>query len=606
MHEKKNRQKNILIKNVKKVKVSKKKCIKKRSIQRCAKKKCKKKCKKSKKSKKSSKSNSGVNSNTMSNSQVTTLVEDIMNDPIIEDENLGLNNEVVEEIKEIPEKKKFMCGQDRPLSEFSKPCTQIEDPCVCGFVTDPELNNRHRCRWTMDKCVDFPPSQISNYKLTEEGRSVARCPKAGDYAKVKTKNRRNPDGPKSCKKLKEFKTLKDPHNPDGEDALQKQCMESISWKNAGCDDYETLKDWYPSRDDHWKLVPKLRAARRSEKFRHAYFDDRGMPGRKALELFGKEPADYVGPSGGKLEDYVKQGEGSPGCQECFMLHTRPVDKDGFDLYLKEKEKELKEMEKATEKLVEMEQKLDQLKDHTDAIDQAVANNHTHVEKHEDNIVKLREKMKANNQTEPTSTDQIIINAAKEEMNRESKLESDLIKQEAAEDKLEANIRNWKMKSFIAGTFGVADKRWHKRLAYKKKQADLVAAAAREKIQERFKVAEQLRKEKLSTEEDSPAKIEKLESELNKKDQAVLQATKDEEFANTQFNVEFHLATEENSEDVKAGEELLENVRTTISCSDLSFKNQCKAHDHCKWYVKRNKSKHSKGRVVAPPKCIHKE
>ena len=54
---------------------------------------------------------------------------------LLEDENLGLNNEVVEEIKEIPEKKKFMCGQDRPLSEFSKPCTQIEDPCVCGFVT---------------------------------------------------------------------------------------------------------------------------------------------------------------------------------------------------------------------------------------------------------------------------------------------------------------------------------------------------------------------------------------------------------------------------------------------------------------------------------------
>ena len=95
----------------------------------------------------------------------------------------------------------------------------------------------------------------------------------------------------------------------------------------------------------------------------------------------------------------------------YASHT-PRDKDGFDLYLKEKEKELKEMEKATEKLVEMEQKLDQLKDHTDAIDQAVANNHTHVEKHEDNIVKLREKMKANNQTEPTSTDQIIINAAK--------------------------------------------------------------------------------------------------------------------------------------------------------------------------------------------------
>ena len=37
-----------------------------------------------------------------------------------------------------------------------------------------------------------------------------------------------------------------------------------------------------------------------------------------------------------------------------------------------------------------------------------------------------------------------------------------------------------MKSFIAGTFGVADKRWHKRLAYKKKQADLVAAAAERK------------------------------------------------------------------------------------------------------------------------------
>ena len=582
-------------------------CRRKMSVLRCAKriKECKKKCKK-KSTKKSTKSDSGINSNTMSNSQVSSLVDDIMNDPIIEDTNLGLNDEIVEEIQEIPEERKFMCGQDRPLSELSKSCSQIDDPCVCGFVTDPKLNNRHRCRWTMDKCLDFPPSNISNYKLTEEGRSIARCPTSGDYAKVKSKNSRNRDGPKSCKNLKEFKTLKDPSNPDGEDALQKQCMEGISWKNAGCNDYEMLKEWYPSRDDHWKLVPKLKAARRSEKFRHSYFDNRGMPGKKALELFGKEPSDYVGPSGGKLEDYVKQGDGSPGCQGCFMLHIRPVDKDGFELYLKEKDKYLKEMEKATDKLVEMEQKLDQLKDHTDAIDQAVANNHAHVENHENNVSKLRNKMKANNQTEPTSTDQIVLDAAKEEMSRESKLEANLIKQEIAEDKLEANIRNWKMKTLIAGTFGVADKRWHKRLAYKKKQADLVSAAARKKIQERFEIAEKLRKQKLSTEEDSVIKIEELEKELDHKDEAVLVATKDEEFTSAQFNVEFHLATEENSDDVKAAEELLEEVRTSISCSDLSSRGQCKKHDHCKWYIKRNKSKHSKGRVLEPPKCIHKE
>ena len=572
---------------------------------RCAKRRCRQVCR-TNKIKQIRKVNKPKTKNTVNVDPA--IITQILNSPVMSSNNIGLDTEIVESIKEDPIKSKFFCGQDRPLTELHDDCNTITDPCVCGFVTDPELNNRHRCRWSIspdgESCKNFPPTQVANYKLTEEGRNVGRCPVKGDYAKVKSKNRRNPQGPKSCQKLPEFMTLRDPSNPDGPDALQKKCKQSISWKMAGCDDYETLKEWYPDGKDLWKMVPKLNKLRRSSKHRHAYFDDRGMPGRKALEKWGNEPKDFVGPSGGKLEDYVKQGEGSPGCQECYMLHIKPVEKTDLDEYLKGNED--KKLVEAQRKITKMEQQLDEIRDATDRIDQEVSNNHTIQEKHEDNMTRLRDKMKTNNQTKPTQTDQTIVNAAKVEMKKESSLEASLMKQEEAEDRLETNIRNWRMKSLISGTFGKADKRWHKRLAHKKKIAELASEEALKKLSERFAIAEKLRKEKLSTNADGiEIRIEKLENELDIKDEEHLQASKDEAFANTNFNVEFHLATEEGNEDRQAGEELLEETRTSISCNDLSSGRQCKKHPGCTWKVTRNPAKHSKGRVLSR-RCIHKE